>query len=622
MKKLRVLRVYDNGKPIWEAELVEPIEFGRLETVGVTKLPVVQRGDQNRPLRVLIAQIQENYVSRHHLLLKPVGDDSVEVTNLSQTNPIYFSRGEMLPRADHNQSPSRVIQLSADSLLITMRGDLGSNKTISLELNQDVESMSWVTSSALGQPSGPRQFMSIADLAKRDDHESLKEWLNTLIGVLQSAANSNDFYMKAAEAVVRLVGMDFASVLLWENGDWQPKASVGEGSSLRVPSRLALARAQHEKQTIFRTAPPGSNAMTMDARVSDSLASLEAVVAAPFFDENHDVLGIVYGSRTRMLGALQPNISRIDATLVTALAHGVEVGLRRVRSEKSLIEAQVRFEQFFSPELARELATNDGMLKGADRDVSILFCDIRSFSRISERLGAEATLEVVGEFFNIAAAEVMKHKGVVVDYIGDELIAMWGAPKEQPHHAELACRAGLGILEAIKQHDAYWEQKTGSKLRAGIGINSGIARVGNIGSQQRFKYGPLGSMVNLASRVQGATKYFKTEMLITDATRQQLGSEFHSRRIRKVRVVNIETPIDLHEVWLGEDSEREQAAKTYEAALASLEKGEFRDASRAVAELIRQVEPEGPALVLAAQALQFATNPDLTFTPEWTLPGK
>ncbi|MBL8828492.1 MAG: adenylate/guanylate cyclase domain-containing protein, partial [Planctomycetaceae bacterium] len=476
MKKPRVLRVYDNGRPIWEAELTEPIEFGRIENTAQTQLPLVTRSDQGRPLRVQIARAQENYISRRHLLLKPVGDDSVEVTNLSQTNPVYFNRGEMLPRADAGTPPSRVFPLIGDPLLITLRGESGV-KAISLELNQDVESMTWRSAEARNQGS-PRQFMSIADLARRDDHESLQEWLGTLIDVLQSAANSNDFFQKAAEAVVRLVGMSYATVLLWEHGEWKTVASVGDESGSRSPSRLVLTRAQHEKQTIFRTAPPGSDSMTMDARVSDSLAGLEAVVAAPFFDENHEVLGIVYGSRTRSLGSSQPHVSKIDATLVTALAHGVEVGLRRVRSEKYLLEAQIRFEQFFSPELARELAVNADLLKGADRDVSILFCDIRSFSRISERLGVEATLEVVGEFFNLAAEQVLRHSGVVVDFIGDELIAMWGAPTEQPQHAELACRAGLDILAAIEKHDAYWERKIGSKLRAGIGINSGIARVG------------------------------------------------------------------------------------------------------------------------------------------------
>lgn len=621
MNKPRVLRVYDNGRPIWEAKLVEPVEFGRTDNNGVTQLPVVTRNDQTSTTRVLIAKVQENYISRRHLLIKPLGDDGVEVVNLSQTNPVYFNRGDMLPRADATTTPSRTFTLSADPLLITLRGESGV-KAISLELNQDVESLTW-RSSALRSQANPRQFMSIADLAKRDDHESLQEWLGTLIDVLQSAANSNDFFQKAAEAVVRLVGTDFATVMLWENNDWKTVATAGQEADRRGLSQLILSRARHEKQTIFRTAPSGNEQGTVDVRISDSLAALEAVVAAPFFDERQEVLGIVYGSRTRSLSSAQPHISKVDATLVTALAHGVEVGLRRVRSEKYLLEAQIRFEQFFSPELARELSTNPDLLKGADRDVSILFCDIRKFSKISEQLGVESTLEVVGEFFNLAAEQVLKHDGVVVDYIGDELIAMWGAPKDQPQHADLACRAGLGIMAAVEAHDDYWRRMLKNDvLRCGIGINSGQARVGNIGSSRRFKYGPLGSEVNLASRVQGATKYLKTPMLVTHQTRMQLGPEFHARRIRKVKVVNIEQAYDLYEVWLGDDPPREQAAQTYEAALASLEQGQFRDASRAVADLIRLVEPEGPSLVLAAQALQYATNPDLKFSPEWELPGK
>src|SRR5207248_3044278 len=105
---------------------------------------------------------------------------------------------------------------------------------------------------------------------------------------------------------------------------------------------------------------------------------------------------------------------------------------------------------------------------------------------------------------------VLDHEGVVVDQIGDELMVMWGAPEVQPNHAVLACRAALAMFECLPSLNERWLSIIGEPIKLGIGINSGIAQVGNVGSKIKFKYGALGNTVNLASRVQGATKHVKT----------------------------------------------------------------------------------------------------------------
>ena len=105
---------------------------------------------------------------------------------------------------------------------------------------------------------------------------------------------------------------------------------------------------------------------------------------------------------------------------------------------------------------------------------------------------------------------VSAHDGVLVDYIGDELLAMWGAPKDQPDHAPCACRAAIDMLDEIPVLNQRWAERGRGRFDLGIGINTGPARVGNTGTKRKFKYGPLGNAVNLACRLQGATKYFKT----------------------------------------------------------------------------------------------------------------
>src|SRR5205814_5749276 len=133
-------------------------------------------------------------------------------------------------------------------------------------------------------------------------------------------------------------------------------------------------------------------------------------------------------------------------------------------------------------------------------------------------------------------------------HIGDELMAMWGAPQAQPDHAVRAVRAALAIRGALPELNLCWAETLGEPMGLGIGLNTGPARVGNTGSQYKFKYGPLGNTVNLASRVQGLTKYLRCPLLVTAATRAGLDDRFLARRVCKTRVVNISTPVDLYEV--------------------------------------------------------------------------
>src|SRR5262249_49932542 len=149
------------------------------------------------------------------------------------------------------------------------------------------------------------------------------------------------------------------------------------------------------------------------------------------------------------------------------------------------------------------------------------------------------TVEWIRHVMEVLSECVLEHGGVVVNYIGDELMAMWGAPKEQPDHALLACRAALDMLARLPLLNERWHPVLREPMGLGVGVNSGKAGVGDIGSKAKFVYGPLGNTVNLASRVQGATKYLKTPLLITGATRATLGEEFAVRRLCDVKVVNI-----------------------------------------------------------------------------------
>ncbi|MDC0322196.1 response regulator, partial [Verrucomicrobiales bacterium] len=315
------------------------------------------------------------------------------------------------------------------------------------------------------------------------------------------------------------------------------------------------------------------------------------------------------------------------------LSRPIRPALLMARLNASLEKKRLRqkvFEQHFTPELARELARNpDPMkMKARNAEVTVLFCDIRKFSTISERLGPEQTIGwlsgVMGEF----STSVIENGGVLVDYTGDELLALWGAPNEDPDHAEKACNAALEISGKLEALNEKWRPIVKAETAIGIGVNTGQALVGNIGTYRKFKYGPLGTTVNLASRVQGATKYLRTPLLVTGNTREHLSWGFNTRRLCSVRVNNIREPVELFEIAPpgGSVEHWENLRDEYEAALDHFEKCQFRRASAILGDVLVKFPDDGPSLQLMSRVvdamLRGQEGKIEEFDPIWELEGK
>jgi adenylate cyclase len=376
-----------------------------------------------------------------------------------------------------------------------------------------------------------------------------------------------------------------------------------------------LERVRTEKRT-FRHLPGDEGSRP------ESLTGVKALVAAPILDSRGDVIAALYGDRRSQQSGQTPEISELEAALVELLACGVSAGLARVEQERAALAARVQFEQFFSSELARHIEQDPGMLTGKDAEISVLFCDIRGFSRITERLGAKQTVAWISDVMGTLSDCVSEHRGVLVDYIGDELMAMWGAPEEQPDHAELACRAALAMLRTLPLLSDRWRDVLGEPVAVGIGINSGVARVGNTGTHRKFKYTPLGNTVNMASRVQGATKQVRLPLLISGTTAALLGAEFSCRRVCRARVVNIHEPVDLHELASEVSPAWRQLKEKHEEALAAFERKDFHTTTRILGNLLAEHPDDGPTLLLLSRAVAALSQEPGQFDTVWTLPGK
>jgi adenylate cyclase len=185
------------------------------------------------------------------------------------------------------------------------------------------------------------------------------------------------------------------------------------------------------------------------------------------------------------------------------------------------------FGRYLSPVLVEQLANDPDKLKlgGETRQISALFCDIRGFTSISEQLPPEALTDLLNRFLTPLTDVILNEQGTIDKYMGDCIMAFWNAPVDVTDHESRACHAALKMLDALSDlnralQDEHQESGSGAGiLKIGIGINSGSALAGNLGSQQRFDYSVLGDSVNLASRLEGQSKTYGVEILLSETTR-------------------------------------------------------------------------------------------------------
>jgi adenylate cyclase len=602
------IKIYENKQLVHSAEVDGAVILGRQSDKEPGPYFARKDGDL---WRVVIARLGEIAISRRHVRIDPLDDERLRLTNLSQTLAVRFPDGKELKPGDTTELDVPIVMALDRKTIRIQSPERESDQLFSL-VN---------ATAAPGSPAASAPKLSTI-VAQREgtsglNIEEIVTWLQAAMDVLQAAAGSSDFFQKAARAVVELVDMDTGRVLVLRNGEWSMEAVYTANSgtaNLRGPSQSILGKLLREKRTFWQM--PTGSAMT-------SLTGVESVVAAPILNKRSEIIGAVYGERrVDMASGPARSVSRLEAMLVELLAGGVAAGLARVEQEQLAMRSRVQFEQFFTPELSHYLAAQPDLLNGREAEVSVLFCDIRSFSRFSERLGPARTVAWVSDVMEAMSECVLRYQGVVVDYIGDELIAMWGAPAPQADHPVRASKAARDMLAALPGLNERWRTELGDAMTVGIGINSGTARVGNTGTQRKFKYGPLGNTVNLASRVQGATKYLKTPVLITEATRTALDASFALRRVATVRVINIEEPVKLFELVTGDQPGWEQLKSDYEQALTEFENKEYRAASGILGNLMGQQIADGPSLVLLSRAVTAMIEGPSPTHPVWELTGK
>lgn len=273
------------------------------------------------------------------------------------------------------------------------------------------------------------------------------------------------------------------------------------------------------------------------------------------------------------------------------------------------------FRQYVAPLVVEEMLKDPSRLRlgGEEKVLTVLFSDLEGFTSYSERFAPQEMTEILSEYYDRVTEQVFLQRGTLKEYVGDELMAFFGAPLEADDHAHRACHAALAMREQRLRLASEWAARGRPALRARTGINSGPMLVGNLGSKYRFAYGVLGDQVNLGSRLEGLNKVYGTDILIGETTARLVEGSYVVREIDMVRVKGREQAVRIYE--LIENAARPLPAKDteclalYAHGLKAYRAASWTDAAALFREALRVVPADGPSRTMLERCLAYDKVP-------------
>lgn len=273
------------------------------------------------------------------------------------------------------------------------------------------------------------------------------------------------------------------------------------------------------------------------------------------------------------------------------------------------------FGRYVSPDVIEQMLADPSRLRlgGEQKVLTVLFSDLQGFTSFSERSTPGQLFELLSEYYARMTEHIFASEGMLKEYVGDELMAIFGAPIEHVDHAVRACTAALDMRAHRHRMSQEWITMGRPPLVARTGINSGPMLVGNLGSEYRLSYGVLGDDVNLGSRLEGLNKQYGTEILIGENTAELVNGAFRLREVDAVRVVGKQNPTRVYELLAAAGTplpeEQEGALRDYAAALAAYRERRWSEALGHLEQALSRWTNDGPCRVLRARCQAFAETP-------------
>jgi adenylate cyclase len=300
------------------------------------------------------------------------------------------------------------------------------------------------------------------------------------------------------------------------------------------------------------------------------------------------------------LAFLQGSWLNFTIPALTLTANVILVSLFRVLiEEKEKRRVRAAFGQYLSPEVVRRLLLNPELVEPRKTEITVMFSDIRGFTTISEKLDAQELAIFLNQYLSDMTSVVFERGGTLDKYIGDAVMAFWNAPFEQENHAALACRTALDMMARIHQMQKKWAAEGKPRLDIGIGLNTGVASVGNMGSSLRYGYTALGDSVNLASRLEGLNKDYGTHILVNETTylaTKNSGLVF--RELDLIRVKGKLQPVVIYELVAAAadlSADTQSRLDRFHESRALFQQRRWLDAQSAFQSILDQWPDDGPA---------------------------
>ncbi len=256
-------------------------------------------------------------------------------------------------------------------------------------------------------------------------------------------------------------------------------------------------------------------------------------------------------------------VAGIVLTLICILTYRFRMEERDKRHIRSL------FSSYVSPQIVQQMIEDPQRvgLGGEKRELTVMFTDIRGFTTISEQMASDQLVMFMNEYLTAMHDVVNQYDGTIDKYIGDAVMAFFGAPIALPDHAERCCRTALGMIARLNQLNIIWRDLGLPMIEIGVGINTGEVHVGNMGSIKRFDYTVMGDNVNLASRLEGLNKHYGTTILVGPNTYAAVKERFLFRQLDMVRVKGKHKPVVIYQLLIDQAETAQTRVRTFEAGL-------------------------------------------------------
>jgi len=286
---------------------------------------------------------------------------------------------------------------------------------------------------------------------------------------------------------------------------------------------------------------------------------------------------------------------------------------RYITEEREKKKIRNAFQYYLTPSVITEILKDPTKLRlgGVKKHLTVLFSDIRGFTSISEQMAPEDLVHLLNEYLTAMTNIVFKYEGLLDKYMGDAIMAVYGAPLDQPDHALRACKTALEMLKSLKVLQEKWSKEGKPYLNIGVGINSGDMVVGNMGSEMRFDYTVMGDSVNLASRLEGINKEYGTNIVISEFTYALVKEELYARELDAVRVKGKTLPVKIYELLCekGEAENYRPFVETFEQALELYRQARWDKAIATFNEVLKLKPDDSPSLLYINRCEELRENP-------------